>query len=151
MNEMKVCNDCKIEKSLDDFYKLGNKGGKRNNFLHICKPCSRKEVSSRGPQSRYKKRYNLTVDQVDEMLRAQNSLCGICNIEIHLGHDQIDDHRKKATACVDHDHQYGYIRGLLCDNCNKGLGNFRDSHFILNNAQHYLIAHESLYNEKQQQ
>ena len=145
---MKVCNDCKIEKPLSDFYKRGGKGGKRiNEIIGYCKPCSRKESSLKGPKNRYKKKYNLSVEQVKEMLQNQNSCCGICKNHINLGEERTEQaHKKKATAYVDHNHRYGYVRELLCDSCNKGLGNFKDSTESLLNAYNYLKKHELTHN-----
>jgi hypothetical protein len=44
--------------------------------------------------------------------------------------------------CVDHSHRTGKVRGLLCIECNTGLGRFEDKLQILINAIHYLKAHQ---------
>lgn len=43
-------------------------------------------------------------------------------------------------ACVDHDHITGQVRGLLCDNCNVGIGRLKDRHDIVSRAADYLAA-----------
>jgi hypothetical protein len=66
------------------------------------------------------------------MFVEQAGLCGICMDEISLipGSKNFRD--------VDHDHQTGKVRGLLCHQCNIGLGGFKDSPLRLRYAIHYL-------------
>lgn len=67
------------------------------------------------------------------MLREQNYKCAICGQEISLfGSSQ------KLIAHVDHDHKTGKVRGLLCKECNTGLGKFRDNIEYLLSAVSYL-------------
>lgn len=73
--------------------------------------------------------YNITRKEYDLLLQKQNSKCAICQRE--------RDTMKKRLA-VDHDHKTGKVRGLLCNNCNSALGNFRDSIQILRTAVKYL-------------
>lgn len=61
----------------------------------------------------------------------QNNCCAIC------GNPPSDD---RALA-LDHDHQTGVLRDLLCTNCNVGLGNFRDDPDLLARAADYLAYH----------
>ncbi len=68
-----------------------------------------------GAPQRFFKRYGITVEQYDAMLRQQNGLCAICGRA-----------PKRFRLAVDHDHETGEIRGLLCTRCNLGLGWFRD-------------------------
>lgn len=74
------------------------------------------------------------------MLASQDGVCAICERP-----EKVIDPRNgriKALA-VDHDHGTGDIRGLLCQNCNKGLGNLGDSVEILMAAAAYLIGRSS--------
>ncbi len=73
------------------------------------------------------KNYGITLEQYNQMSEEQNGLCLICK--------QPSGNRKLA---VDHNHQTGEIRGLLCMKCNLGLGMFRHNTLILFEAIKYL-------------
>jgi hypothetical protein len=68
--------------------------------------------------------YGLTKEARDKLREQQDHKCGIC--------------RQGAKLVVDHNHENGHVRGLLCDKCNMGLGLFRDSPDILLAAAAYL-------------
>ncbi len=81
-----------------------------------------------------KERFNLTILQYEEMLEIQNHSCAICKkLQSEL----------PQRLCVDHDHATGKIRGLLCHDCNQGLGKFKDSQFNLVEAIEYLNKQKS--------
>ena len=65
-----------------------------------------------------KRRYGITKDEWHWLLKEQYGKCKICNkeMEIELGVRKTSD-----SACVDHDHETGGVRGLLCNNCNTGF------------------------------
>lgn len=90
-------------------------------------------ISSR--KAHLKRIYNLTLDAFDKMLEDQNFKCAVCE-----GNETHDKHRVMA---VDHCHETGKIRGLLCFKCNSALGNFNDNKQLLINAIKYLEKHES--------
>lgn len=69
----------------------------------------------------------------EKMMRDQGNKCAICGKEIYLFGS-----KKSNTAHVDHDHITGKVRGLLCQECNTGLGKFRDNPLFLANAIKYL-------------
>lgn len=71
-----------------------------------------------------KERYGVTEQQVAAMIEEQGGMCAICQ-------DREAEH-------VDHDHETGEVRGILCFTCNVGLGNFRDRPDLLDRAVHYL-------------
>lgn len=77
-------------------------------------------------------RYGLTVEQVEEMAKAQDGRCAICPAVLGDG---------GAKVCVDHDHLTRKVRGLLCDPCNKALGAFNDSVSSIRAAIAYLEKH----------
>lgn len=72
--------------------------------------------------------YNITLEQYNEMLVAQNNVCMICK----------NSETENKNFAVDHNHNTGKVRGLLCSACNKSLGGFKDNVNILQNAIEYL-------------
>lgn len=76
------------------------------------------------------KNYGVSRRQFREMMTNQSDMCGICRC--HLTED---------TANVDHDHETGQIRGLLCKRCNLNLHVIEDRAFM-KNALRYLGQHE---------
>lgn len=80
-----------------------------------------KEIQRR---SWLKQRYGITPEQYDAMHAGQNGRCAICEIE--------------ADLQVDHSHETGKVRGLLCHKCNKALGLMDDSVGRLESAFTYL-------------
>lgn len=96
----------------------------------------RAEWDAANPEKRIKadrkahlrKKYNLSLDQFDNMVLAQGGVCAICGntCELH------------TNLSVDHCHESGVVRGLLCARCNKGLGHFMDDPDILKAAISYL-------------
>lgn len=78
-------------------------------------------------------RYKMTEDDYLALFIQHEGKCAIC--KTHQ-----DDLSKRL--CIDHDHETGKIRGLLCHNCNTGIGNLRDSIALLTEATKYLIKHK---------
>lgn len=79
----------------------------------------RRKISIRKYQA--KKLYGLNWDQYVYMWEQQNHKCKICNTEIPL---------IGKVTCIDHDHQTGIVRGLLCMKCNNKLGVVEDTNFV---------------------
>lgn len=75
------------------------------------------------------KKYGLTVEQYQALLAAHNGKCAACG----------DDFGKRNH--IDHCHTTGVVRGLLCNNCNLGVGHFRDDPRRLESAARYLRKH----------
>lgn len=76
-------------------------------------------------------KYGLSLSQYACLLSAQNGTCKICGA-------RPEDCRPHGRLNVDHDHDTGKVRGLLCNQCNVALGGFRDSPALLLNAVKYL-------------
>lgn len=130
---LKICSKCKIEKSTALFYKRNNR---KSGFSSKCQDCLRAEPKNRDIL-KYKnldlmKSYGISLDDYNVILSAQDGCCKICSTP------QASLKGKKKYLCVDHCHDTGIIRGLLCDKCNRGIGLLNDSIQLLENAVIYL-------------
>lgn len=85
------------------------------------------------------KRYNLTLEQYDEMLKDQGYLCAICR-QPETTKSKVTDER--AMLSVDHCHKTGKIRQFLCRRCNNGIGNFFENEELFIEAILYLRKHK---------
>jgi len=81
------------------------------------------------------RRYGLTPIQYDEMLSAQGGVCYICKTDNKQLVTRSGEYRDLP---VDHCHKTGKVRGILCSDCNRGLGSFKDDTGRLKAAIDYL-------------
>lgn len=77
-------------------------------------------------------KFGITIEDYEAMSANQNHACAICGIPA-------SELRKRMS--VDHEHETGRVRALLCNHCNTGLGFFRENTAILNKAITYLNEH----------
>jgi len=124
----KRCADCKQYKPVAEFPRNKNT---KDGFHCYCKACnnarsyeSRQRLHGSTRHSHLKHRYGIGADEFDEVVRQQGGVCAICG--------------RPDPEHVDHDHETGDVRGILCFNCNGGLGQFRDSIESLLAAAMYL-------------
>jgi hypothetical protein len=112
---------------------FGRNAGASSGTGTYCKPChnarGRRSKELVGGERTYhlRRRYGITAAEADAMLEAQGGLCAICGAA--------------PAAQVDHDHDTGAVRALLCFNCNGGLGQFRDDPGVLRAAADYVEEH----------
>lgn len=133
---MKHCKKCNQDKSITEFWKNKTTA---DGLQAWCKPCwyaltkSKLEGKDRERYLRMRRnghlvrKYGITADEYDEMLSKQSGGCGICGRTFG-----------RIRLAVDHDHKTGKIRGILCENCNMGLGMFKDDTKLLSAAIEYL-------------
>ena len=76
-----------------------------------------------------KKQYKIDDEEVDFIFSTFAKGCNICKKALSFG---------KANYAVDHNHNTGEIRGVLCNKCNLGLGHFKDDITLLEKAKNYL-------------
>ena len=137
MKLTKVCGFCKLEKSLDQFYKRGDSDGYRSDckdcYSHknhqrwLKQPDFRERGKTRTRKYLLKNYYGMSLKDYDKLLESQNGACRICG-----------QYPSEVSLAVDHCHETGIIRGLLCNTCNTGLGMFKDSKDLLRKAIDYL-------------
>jgi hypothetical protein len=167
---VKRCKVCGEVKPLDEFYRSpGMRDGHRND----CKACNLAAKAARtaaNPQANrdrvrrwqlenperlnayrreYRRRperqladreyhlrrkYGITNERYIEMLEAQSGVCAICN----------KPRPEDRTLHVDHDHETGVVRGLLCFRCNQALGSFREEYELFQRAADYLDRDDAL-------
>jgi len=82
------------------------------------------------PKPYRKSRYGITDAEFRQRLLEQDGKCKICGKDDWLPNG----------PCVDHDHATGNIRGLLCFNCNRGIGAFKDDSALVEKAVKYLLS-----------
>jgi hypothetical protein len=140
----KVCSRCHTTKATEDFY---HSPSSANGYSSYCRACAKQhavEYQASHPETRERKharwmtRYGLTPTTYQALLNQQHGRCAICRC-------LPSPHKRLA---VDHDHACcpdqsscgQCIRGLLCDRCNHGLGNFQDTISYLQNAMTYLTV-----------
>ena len=83
-----------------------------------------------------KRKFGITPSEYAELLKSQNGLCAICNnpeTATRLG--------KVKTLSVDHCHKTNAVRGLLCSDCNTGIGKLKEDKSIFISAIRYLEYH----------
>lgn len=85
-------------------------------------------------RSHLKRSYGLTLEEFDVMLTTQGGRCALCDGLF----TELAPRRNRQTIHVDHDHATGKVRGLLCVNCNLGIGYFGESVAKLQRAIRYL-------------
>lgn len=150
-NYLRKCVDCELEAITVDDLELFSKGNEsKHGRQNICKSCENrrtresdrieynKEYARRKRKEKcpkflkaerrcyLKRHYNITIEEYDDMVLHHNNECAICG----------KSSDKKLH--IDHCHDTGVIRGLLCGRCNTGLGLFKDNKENLTNAIKYL-------------
>lgn len=122
----KKCYRCQEDKPLEAFAK--NKA-KPDGLQERCKDCCKSHYYNSGYTNRQrelalKKKYGMTLLDYDLMVDEQGGQCAICRAEEKL--------------YVDHNHDTGKIRGLLCNTCNRAIGLLKDDSLTIYKAAEYV-------------
>jgi len=135
----RTCKRCNENKTCDNFFIVKSKNKNQYRFNTPCKDCYKQKYQNED-RKKYikfylkKRNFGISESEYNTMLKTQNNCCAICGID-----------RKAITKdfAIDHCHSTGKIRGLLCSNCNIGIGMFNDNIDVLNKAIKYLMLWKS--------
>ena len=145
----KVCSQCGKEKPVSEYYRRSASPDGLNSACKTCiKAAARKryrknkaiekiEQAQRADmqkESNLIRLYGITLEDYEHMFYEQGRACAICG--------RVADEFRRDLA-VDHDHVTGKVRGLLCPDCNRGLGGFHDDIELIEKALQYLQKHSA--------
>ena len=143
----KTCSRCKADKSFTEFFRDASSP---DGYGGYCKPCrGPRKLPPKGPQipshlrKEYQKwytirvKYGITRLQYEALFEDQEGRCRLCKV---LGSEVKRPGTSDPTfgLCVDHDHNTGLVRGLLCNNCNRAIGLLQDNPELLDKASEYV-------------
>lgn len=147
----KVCRKCQVEKPETEFY-ARNKSKGHLGLKYMCKSCENLAAKDRyhakykhdeqRPKTHYlnkiKAKYKLTEEEYFKLWEETKGKCFICGSVLFSAFDKQDD---AVRSVVDHCHETGKVRGIICHKCNGGLGQFNDDLSTLKRAVDYLERH----------
>lgn len=110
---------CRNDHAYDEantYYWMNAKG----RIIRYCRACRNDEQELRHREGELRRRYGITPADYDRLLSAQGNCCAICKGPPTKSYRAFD---------VDHDHETGRVRGLLCRRCNIGISYFEDGSF----------------------
>lgn len=136
----KICSVCKEYKDSSEYYVHSRKSNGNPQLMARCKPCDKT----------YKKnRYHTNTKYRDSVLRNRKNLNTMRVFRITA--EEYDKYFIDANCSIcertddlvlDHCHNSGRIRGVLCRNCNVGIGQLKDSSELVARALYYLQENE---------
>lgn len=137
----KVCTKCRENKPIKDF---SERKDRKSGYRSECKNCqnitserwrknNRSKFLNSVKEASLKRAFNISLNEYKKLFKDQKGLCAICNKK-----EQRKIGNKICDLSVDHDHKTGKVRGLLCNQCNNGIGRFKDNITYLEKAIDYL-------------
>jgi hypothetical protein len=118
---------------LDQYSQTAN-----GNLRGICIVCET-DQKLRKRENRLNLKYRITPEEYNAYLENQYGRCAICA------------KFSERTLHMDHDHETQQLRGLLCSNCNVGLGMFQDDPVLLRRALEYIVKHRNIHRRRDEQ
>lgn len=132
MTVTKICKTCGVDKDVGEYQKDATK---KDHLRPYCKECTskrRKQLLSKETirQRNLEKSFGKgALDVYKKLFEEQGGICAICSSP---------ENGRYSHLSIDHDHNTNKIRGLLCNNCNRGLGLLKDSEELLRKAAKYV-------------
>jgi hypothetical protein len=129
-----------IENMSDDEYQRAKQRAQKRKW----RDANRESVSSYSREWAFKRRYGVTVAQYEDLKSAQEYRCAICgehenDLPRQKTRKTVEGTQNLASALVvDHCHESGRVRKLLCFACNQAIGLMKESPRILESALRYL-------------
>jgi len=132
----KRCSKCHQVKPHSEFAKTKDKASGMISHCKTCVNSKNKKLWEEGSvrDAVYRRKYGISLKQYEFLFEEQAGLCKICGTDDPRGHGS-----KNGRFFVDHCHDTGKVRGLLCHHCNIGIGAFRDDTVKLSKAIQYLV------------
>ena len=107
------------------------------NYQPACVNC----VRSRMKNATTIKKHGITLDEYEAMHDAQDSVCAICG----QPETKTDPRRGKTfDLAIDHDHETGKVRALLCHGCNTALGLLKEDINLIDKLKAYIMEHNNV-------
>ena len=130
----KICGKCKKNKNASSFHRDSKRPDGLQSYCIKCRKNKRiytHGYSEKNKPSIIRNKYNLTMEEVNLIFINQDQKCKICG-------DRYETVSRRGGLYIDHCHNLGHVRGLLCSKCNTMLGNAKDNIDILRKAIDYL-------------
>ena len=132
---MKPCTKCGEDKPFIEYYKDSKV---KDGHYNECKSCIKKRTAQwkrdnpeQAKNTHLKSLYGISSEEYNTLLEKQSGVCAIC----------LTPFKSTRSTHLDHCHTSKKIRGILCANCNRGIGMLKESLQTLENAIHYLKTH----------
>ena len=148
--DYKTCAECGVSKPIDEYYQTRERVDGTRGRRNKCKQCvvkktndyyfkKREYYTERGYWNRIRREHGITKEDYEALLEAQGYQCPICGTNDPKG-------RKGSLVRwhVDHCHNTGKGRGLLCMPCNVGMGSFKDDPDVMRKAAAYVEQHQEV-------
>jgi hypothetical protein len=140
----KVCSECKTEKDISEFAKNYSKKNLKFGVSYRCKACdstrakkyainNRQKIQKNAREYHLTKNYGMTTTEYESLVSIRNGKCDCCGSVA----SETTKHPLNKLV-IDHCHETGKIRGLLCSRCNIGIGVLGDTLEHTRKAYEYL-------------